>query len=71
MANFGDISILQVAATSLESNLLKYSAKEYFFRAGLCHLCVDVLNAQQALDRYADMYPAFQDSREHKFLKVT
>jgi len=59
----------EVAATALESNLLKYSAKEYFFRSGLCHLCVDVLNAQQALDRYADMYPAFQDSREFKFIK--
>jgi len=59
-----------VAATSLESSLLKYSAKEYFFRAGLCHLCVDVLNAQQALDRYAEMYPAFQDSREYKLIKT-
>jgi len=60
----------EVAASSLESSLLKYSAKEYFFRAALCHLCVDVLNAQQALDRYGDMYPAFQDSREYKFIKT-
>ncbi|CAB3359610.1 Hypothetical predicted protein [Cloeon dipterum] len=60
----------QVAATSLESSLLKYSAKEYFFRAGLCHLCVDMLNAQLALDRYIQQYPAFQDAREYKLLKV-
>jgi alpha-soluble NSF attachment protein len=60
----------EVAASSLESSLLKYSARDYFFRAGLCHLCVDVLNAQQALDRYAEMYPAFQDSREFKLLKT-
>ncbi|KAK7870841.1 hypothetical protein R5R35_014425 [Gryllus longicercus] len=60
----------QVASSSLESSLLKYSAKEYFFRAALCHLCVDVLNAQHALERYQELYPAFQDSREFKLLKV-
>ena len=50
----------QVATTSLESSLLKYSAKEYFFRAALCHLCIDLLNAQHALQQYENMYPAFQ-----------
>ncbi|KAF4527636.1 hypothetical protein B566_EDAN016196 [Ephemera danica] len=60
----------QVASSSLESSLLKYSAKEYFFRAALCHLCVDVLNAQHALEKYVQQYPAFQDSREYKLLQV-
>ena len=60
----------QVAATSLESSLLKYSAKDYFFRALLCHLCIDVINANNALARYQEMYPAFQDSRECKLIKV-
>lgn len=60
----------QVATTSLESALLKYSAKDYLFRAALCHLCVDVLNAQHALERYVQMYPAFQDSREYKLIKT-
>ncbi|XP_014249048.1 alpha-soluble NSF attachment protein [Cimex lectularius] len=65
------ISIYEgVAATSLDNSLLKYSTKDYFFKAALCHLCVDVLNAQQAMERYADLYPAFQDSREYKLLKV-
>ncbi|XP_019872531.1 alpha-soluble NSF attachment protein [Aethina tumida] len=65
------IQIYQDVATSaLESSLLKYSAKEYLFRAALCHLCVDVLNAQHALERYVQMYPAFQDSREYKLLKT-
>ena len=36
----------QVGKTCLDSTLLKYSAKEHFFRAGLCHMCVDQLNAQ-------------------------
>ena len=54
----------QVATTSLDSSLLKYSAKEYFFRAALCHLCIDLLNAQHALQQYENMYPAFQVSLE-------
>ncbi|GAB6020995.1 hypothetical protein CHUAL_003635 [Chamberlinius hualienensis] len=59
----------RVGQASLESSLLKYSAKEHFFRAALCHLCVDLLNAQHAVQKYEDMYPAFIDSREHKLLK--
>jgi alpha-soluble NSF attachment protein len=65
------ISIYEsVAGSCLDSSLLKYSAKEYFFRASLCHLSVDLLNAQHALDKYAQQYPAFQDSREFKLVKV-
>lgn len=63
-------SSLQVASSCLGSSLLKYSAKEYFFRASLCHLSVDLLNAQHALGKYAEQYPAFQDSREYKLVKV-
>lgn len=50
----------QVASASLDNSLLKYSAKEYFFRAVLCHMCGDILDAQHALQRYESMYPAFQ-----------
>jgi len=60
----------QVAGTSLESSLLKYSAKDYFFRALLCHLCIDCINANNAMLRYQEMYPAFQDSRECKLIKT-
>lgn len=60
----------QVASYSLDNSLLKYSAKEYFFRAGLCHLCVDLLNAQHALAKYEEMCPSFTDSRECVFLKA-
>lgn len=60
----------RVASSALESSLLKYSAKEYFFRAALCHLTVDLLNAQHALEKYAQQYPAFQDSREYKLVKT-
>lgn len=60
----------QVASSSLESSLLKYSAKEYMFRAALCHLCVDHEDAGIALKKYEEMYPAFQDSRECKLIKA-
>lgn len=60
----------QVATSCLNSSLLKHSAKEYFFRAALCHLCVDLLNAQHALDKYIQQYPAFQDGREYKLVKT-
>ncbi|XP_022081425.1 alpha-soluble NSF attachment protein-like isoform X1 [Acanthaster planci] len=58
----------EVAKTAMESSLLKYSAKEYFFKAALCHMCVDALNAQHAVTKYNEMFPAFADSREHKLL---
>ena len=61
----------EIAPRALESNLLKYSAEDHYFRAGLCHLCVDFLNAQHALKRYYDEYPAFNDSRKGNDSKIT
>uniref|UniRef100_A0A6G1SIM9 Soluble NSF attachment protein n=1 Tax=Aceria tosichella TaxID=561515 RepID=A0A6G1SIM9_9ACAR len=58
-----------IGQSSLDNNMLKYGAKEHFLRAGLCHLCVDTLNAQIAIKRYEEMSPAFADSRECKLLK--
>ncbi|KAG5269049.1 N-ethylmaleimide-sensitive factor attachment protein, alpha b [Sardina pilchardus] len=59
----------QVGTNAMDSPLLKYSAKDYFFKAALCHFCVDMLNAKLALQKYEDMFPAFSDSRECKLLK--
>lgn len=53
----------------MDNPLLKYSAKEYFFKAALCHFIVDELNAKLALEKYEEMFPAFTDSRECKLLK--
>ncbi|XP_014676680.1 PREDICTED: alpha-soluble NSF attachment protein-like [Priapulus caudatus] len=58
----------KVAAGAIDSTLMKYSAKEYFFKAMLCHMCIDVLNAQHALKKYEEMFPAFQDAREYKLV---
>ncbi len=61
----------QVAASALDHSLIKYSAREYYFRATLCHLCIDPINAQNAITRYEAEFPAFDVGREAKFLKVT
>uniref|UniRef100_A0A8C2QJ02 N-ethylmaleimide sensitive fusion protein attachment protein beta n=1 Tax=Cricetulus griseus TaxID=10029 RepID=A0A8C2QJ02_CRIGR len=36
----------QVGANTMDNPLLKYSAKDYFFKAALCHFIVDELNAK-------------------------
>ncbi|KAF5907821.1 alpha-soluble NSF attachment protein, partial [Clarias magur] len=59
----------QVGAQAMDNTLLKYSAKDYFFKAALCHFCVDMLNAKLALQKYEEMFPAFSDSRECKLIK--
>lgn len=59
----------QIGTSSIENPLLKYGARDHFFRAGLCHLCVDHLNCQQALARYETLLASFSDSRECNFLK--
>lgn len=38
--------VCQVAASSIEVPLLKYSAKDHFFRAALLQMCVDPLAGQ-------------------------
>lgn len=59
----------EVAMSCMDNSLLKYSAKDHFFRAAVCHMCVDTLNAQQALQKYEELFPQFSDSRECKLLK--
>lgn len=60
----------QVASSCMDNTLLKYSAKDHFFRAALCHMCVDLVNAQIVIQKYEEMFPAFADSRECKLTKT-
>ncbi|XP_004205892.1 alpha-soluble NSF attachment protein isoform X1 [Hydra vulgaris] len=63
------ISIYEdVAAVCIESPLLKYSAREHYFRASLCWLCLDIAAVEVAINKYLEMFPALEDSRELKFL---
>eukprot|EP01123_Difflugia_compressa_P014522 TRINITY_DN760_c0_g1_i3.p1 TRINITY_DN760_c0_g1~~TRINITY_DN760_c0_g1_i3.p1 ORF type:complete len:184 (-),score=36.98 TRINITY_DN760_c0_g1_i3:88-558(-) len=59
----------QVANASISNNLLKWSVKEYFLKAGLCHLAEgDIVATKKAIERYAQLSPEFNGTREHKFL---
>jgi len=60
-----------VAKSMVDNNLLKFSAKEYFLKAGLCVLASG--NAEDAkikAARYGDEAPNFRDTREAKLLEA-
>ncbi|KAF3707964.1 1-phosphatidylinositol 4,5-bisphosphate phosphodiesterase beta-1 [Channa argus] len=44
----------QVAMSTMDNPLLKYNAKEYFFKASLCHFIVDELNAKKLLEAHEE-----------------
>lgn len=54
----------------MNHTLLKYGAKDYFFKATLCSLCIDLLAGTEAMEKYEDMFPQFAEARECKLLKV-
>jgi alpha-soluble NSF attachment protein len=59
----------EVALSSLDSNLLKYSVKGYLLCAGLAVLCsADSVGVANAIDKFIDMDATFEDTREHKLL---
>jgi len=54
----------KVATASVSNNLMKWSVKDYFLKAGLCHLATtDMVSFNRALDRYRDMDPTFASTR--------
>uniref|UniRef100_A0AAY4DK88 Alpha-soluble NSF attachment protein n=1 Tax=Denticeps clupeoides TaxID=299321 RepID=A0AAY4DK88_9TELE len=59
----------QIGTYAMDHTLLKYGAKDHFFKAALCHFCVDMLNAKLAVEKYEEMFPAFSDCRECKLVK--
>jgi len=60
----------RVAKASLNSALTKYSVKEYYLKAGMCHLALgDVVAAQKAYSKYTTDDPSFGSTREGIFLQ--
>lgn len=58
-----------MAEQSINNNLMKYSVKDYFLKAGICHLATgDQVAAKRALERYTDMDPGFASQREFMLL---
>jgi len=59
----------QVARSSLGNNLTKWSLKEYFFKAGICHIAnKDIIAAKRAVEEYVEMDPSFFQTREYNLL---
>ncbi|KAJ2725714.1 vesicular-fusion protein S17 [Coemansia sp. Benny D115] len=65
------VSIFEsIAEGSLDNQLTKWSIKDYFFKAALCRLAIpDDVGAASALERYKDMSPGFDKSRECQFIE--
>lgn len=62
-------TLAQVAMSSLESTLLKWSVKDYLLRAGCCHLATGETGAAtRALEKYSSMDVTFGGTREGQFL---
>ena len=60
----------EIADAYVENDLLKFSCKEYYLKAGLCTLCAkDLEGAKVKVERYEDRAAYFRDSRESKLLK--
>jgi len=60
---------VQVANNALDNNLLKWSVKDYFFRAGLCSLCLgDMVASRRLVEKFQGMDHTFAGSRESKLL---
>lgn len=60
-----------VAQNALANHMLKYGARDHLLRAGLCRLCLDdLIGAQRAVSKYAEMDPTFSTSREGKLLEA-
>ncbi|KAA8911546.1 putative vesicular-fusion protein sec17 [Sphaerosporella brunnea] len=60
----------EVAKSSASNNLMKWSLKEYFFKAAICHLCTgDVATTKRALQSYVEIDMNFPQQREYMLLQ--
>jgi len=59
----------KVATVSVSNNLMKWSVKDYFLKAGLCHLATsDMVSFNRAVERYREMDHTFPTTREYQLL---
>lgn len=58
-----------VAKSSLNNNLMRWSVKDYFLKAGICHLAAgDQVATKRALEQYRELDGSFAQTREHMLL---
>ncbi|RLL97191.1 hypothetical protein CFD26_102118 [Aspergillus turcosus] len=59
----------RIGRSSITNNLMKWSVKDYFLKAGICHLASkDIVATNRALESYRDTDPTFASTREHQLL---
>lgn len=59
-----------VAKSSAGNNLMKWSLKDYFLKAGFCHMAAgDKIAAKRALESYTEMDVTFPSTREFQLLQ--
>lgn len=59
----------RVAASSINSNLMKWSVKDYLLKSGICLLALnDPVAFSRAMEKYRDMDNSFASTREHQLL---
>ncbi|KAI5289353.1 vesicular-fusion protein S17 [Ascosphaera aggregata] len=59
----------KVAKSSLDSHLAKWSVKDYFMKAAMCHLATnDLVATRRALQNYVDLDNTFLSTREYILL---
>lgn len=58
-----------VAKSSLNSNLMRWSVKDYFLKAGICYLAAgDIVATKRALDNFREQDNSFASTRENMLL---
>ncbi|KAJ5627062.1 vesicular-fusion protein sec17 [Penicillium herquei] len=59
----------RIANQSMNNHLMKWSVKDYFLKAGICHLATnDLVETNRAFESYREINPAFVSEREHQLL---
>lgn len=59
----------QVASSSVSNGLTKWSVKEYYLKAGICHLCKnDLVAVKRAIENYAAEDMTFTSTKEYQLL---
>lgn len=59
-----------MAQRSVKNNLNRFSAKNHFFKAGICHMAArDTIGVRRALNEYVELDPGFAKEREFQLLQ--
>ncbi|PKY01675.1 vesicular-fusion protein Sec17 [Aspergillus campestris IBT 28561] len=59
----------RIGRSSISNSLMKWSVKDYFLKAGICHMATkDLVATGRALESYREIDTTFASTREHQLL---